>query len=88
MMLDAMFQHTGTVQCALFVWLGFRELYLFKETTPSLLFTKQHIFVQNQLEDFFIKYKQYFRNLWWFVWWFLKMFLLFKRIFDTNICLA
>jgi len=34
MMLDTMFQHPGTVQCALFEWLGFRELYLFKETTP------------------------------------------------------
>jgi len=32
-MLDMMFQHRGTVQYALFVWLVFRKLYLFKETT-------------------------------------------------------
>jgi hypothetical protein len=36
-MLDMMFQHPGKVQRALFVWLGFRKLYLFKETTPFSL---------------------------------------------------
>jgi len=39
-MMDMMFQHPGTVQSALFMWLGFRKLYLFKEITPYLLFTK------------------------------------------------
>jgi len=39
-MLDMMFQHPGTVQCALFVWLGFHALYLIKEITPYFLFTK------------------------------------------------
>jgi len=28
-----------------------------KETTPYFLFTKQRVFVQNQLEDLFLKYK-------------------------------
>jgi len=50
-MLDMMFQHPGTVQCALFLWLGFHALYPFKETSPYFLFTKYHIFVQNQLDD-------------------------------------
>jgi len=44
MMLDTMFQHPGTVQYALFEWLGFRELYLFKETTPYILLAKTHAF--------------------------------------------
>jgi len=78
MMLDMMFQHLGTVQCALFTWLGLCNLYLIKETMSYFLFTKQHIFVQNQLEDLFLKYKQYFRIPWWCVWRFLKMFLLFR----------
>ena len=75
---DFEFQHPGTVQCALFVWLGFHALYLIKETTPYFLFTKYRIFVQNQLADLFLKYRQYFRDLWWCVWRFLKMFLLFR----------
>jgi len=78
MILYRMFQHLGTVQCALFMWLGLRNLYLIKETMPYFLFTKQHVFVQNQLEDLFLKYKQYFRIPWWCVWRFLKMFLLFR----------
>lgn len=77
-MLDTMFQHLGTVQCSLFMWLGLRNLYLIKETTPYFLFTKQHVFVHDQLEDLFLKYKQYFRIPWWCVWRFLKMFLLFR----------
>jgi len=44
MMLDMMFQHPGTVQCALFEWLVFRKLYLFKETTPYFLLAKTHAF--------------------------------------------
>jgi len=44
MMLDTMFQHFGTVQCALFEWLGFCELYLFKETTPYFLLVKTRAF--------------------------------------------
>jgi len=44
MMLDTMFQQLGTVQCALFEWLGFRELYLFKETMPYFLLAKTHAF--------------------------------------------
>jgi len=44
MMLDRMFQHPGTVQCALFEWLGFRDLYLFKETTPYFLLAKTRAF--------------------------------------------
>ena len=64
MMLDTMFQLLGTVQCALFMWLGLRNLYLIKETTLYFLFTKQHVFAQNQLEDLFLKYKQYFRIPW------------------------
>jgi len=46
MMLDMMFQHPGTVQCALFEWLGFRELYLFKETTPYFFLVKTRAFCQ------------------------------------------
>jgi len=71
-----MFQHFGTVQCALFMWLGLRNLYLIKETTPYFFFTKYCIFVQNQLGDLFLKYRQYFRIPWWCLR-FLKMFLLF-----------
>ena len=78
MMLDTMFQHLGMVQCALFMWLGLRNLYHIKETMPYFLFTKQHVFVQNQLEDLSLKYKQYFRIPWWCVWRFLKMFLFFR----------
>jgi len=73
-----MFQHLGTVQCALFMCLGLRKLYLIKETRSYFLFTKQHIFVQNQLGDLFLKYRQYFRIPWWYFWRFLKMFLLFR----------
>jgi len=60
MMLDTMFQHLGTDQCAMFMWFGLRNLYLIKETTPYFLFTKYRIFVQNQLGDLFLKYRQYF----------------------------
>jgi len=81
MMLDTMFQHLGTVQCALFMWLSLRKLYLIKETTPYFLFTKQHIFVRNQFGDLFLKYKQYFRISWWCFWRFLKMFLLLKSFY-------
>jgi len=28
MMLDTMFQHVGTIQCALFLWIDVRTLYL------------------------------------------------------------
>jgi len=48
-----------TVQCALFMWLCLHNLYLIKETTPYFLFTKYRIFVQNQLGDLFLKYRQY-----------------------------
>jgi len=78
MMLDTMFQHLGTIQCALFMWLGLRNLYLIKETTPYFLFTKYRIFIQNQLDDLFLKYRQYFRISLWCVWRFLNMFLLFR----------
>jgi len=61
MMLDTMLQHLGTVQCAMFMWLGLRNFYLIKEITPYFLFTEQRVFIQNQLEDLFLKYKQYFR---------------------------
>jgi len=44
MMLDTMFQHPGMVQCALFEWFGFRELYLFKETTSYFLLAKTRAF--------------------------------------------
>ena len=77
MMLDTMFQHLGIVQCALFMWLGLRNLYLIKEIIPCFLFTKNRIFVLNQLGDLFLKYRQYFRIPWWCVWRFLKMFILF-----------
>ena len=77
-MLDTMFQHLGTVQCARFMWLGLRNLYLSKETSPYFLFTKQGVIAQNKLEDLFLKYKQYFRFPWWCIWKFLKMFLLFS----------
>jgi len=50
-MLDMMFQHPDTVQCALFVWLGFHELYLFKETTPYLCFM---LFNESENEFLFI----------------------------------
>jgi len=40
MILDTMFQHPSTVQCALFEWLDFRELYIFKEITPYFLLAK------------------------------------------------
>ena len=63
-MLDMMFQHPGTVQCALFLWLGVHALYLFKKTSPYFLFTKYRIFVQNELDDLFLKYRQYFRIPW------------------------
>jgi len=56
MILDTMLQHLGMVQCALFMWLGLRNLYLIKETTRYFLFTKQRVFFQNQLEDLFLKY--------------------------------
>jgi len=78
MMLDTMFQHLGTIQCALFMWLGLHNLCLIKETMPCFLLTKNQIFVQNQLGDLFLKYRQYFRIHWWCVWRFLKMFLLFR----------
>jgi len=61
--LDTMFQHLDMVQCALFMWLGLRNLYLIKETTPYFLFPKQPVFAQNQLKDLFLKYKQYFKIL-------------------------
>jgi len=44
MMLDTIFQHLGTVQYSMFEWLGFRELYLFKETTPYFLLAKTRVF--------------------------------------------
>jgi len=62
-MLDIMFQHHGTIQCALFICLVVHALYLIKESTPYFLLAKQRVFVQNQLEDLFLKYRQYFRNL-------------------------
>jgi len=43
-MLDLMFQHSDTVQCALFVWLTFRKIYLFKESTPYFLLAKLRAF--------------------------------------------
>jgi len=52
-----MLQHLGTVQCALFMWLGLHNLYLYKETKPYFLITKYRIFVQNQLDDLFLKYR-------------------------------
>jgi len=88
MMLDTMFQHLGTVQCALFMWLGLRNLYLIKETMPCFLLTKNRIFVQNQLGDLFLKYRQYFRIPWLCVWRFLKMFLLFRSYHICFWCVA
>jgi len=41
MMLDTMFQHLGTVQCALFMWL---DLHTFKESTSYFLFAKLRVF--------------------------------------------
>jgi len=66
------------------MWLDLHNLYHIKETTPYFLFTKYRIFVQNQLGDLFLKYRQYFRIPWWCVWRFLKMFLLFR---SYHICL-
>ena len=40
MMLDIMFQHLGTVQCAMLMCLGLRVLYLIKESTPYFLLAK------------------------------------------------
>ena len=86
MMLDTIFQHLGTVQCTLFVWLGLLALYLIKETTPYFLFTNYRIFLQNQVEDLFLKYRQYFRIPWWCFWRFLKMFLLFRSCYFCYFC--
>ena len=43
-MLDTMFQHPDTVQCALFMCQEFRALYLFKESTPFYLLAKTRTF--------------------------------------------
>jgi len=55
MMLDTMFQHPSTVQCALFVCKVLRALYLFKESTPIFLLARRVLCVQNQLGDLFLK---------------------------------
>jgi len=55
MMLDTVFQHLGTVQCALFEWLGFRELYLFKKTTPYFLLAKTRAFCPESAVLLFLK---------------------------------
>jgi len=83
MMLDTIFQHLGTVQCALLMWLGWRNLYLIKETIPYFLFNKYRIFVQNQLSDLFLKYIQYFRIPWWCVWRFLKILFTWLVVQET-----
>ena len=87
MMLDTIFQHLGTVQCALFVWLGVHALYLIMETTPYFLFTKNPTFVQNKLEDLFIKYRQYFRIPGCYFLRFLKMFPLFRSCYFCYFCM-
>ena len=58
--LDMMLQNLGTAQFALFMCLAVHALYLIKESTPYFLLAKQRVFVQDLLEDLFLKYKQYF----------------------------
>ncbi len=43
-MLDTMFQHLGTVQCALFMWFDLHTLYLIKESMPYFLLAKLRVF--------------------------------------------
>jgi len=43
-MFNTIFQHPGTVQCALFMCEVIRALYLIKESTPYFLLAKQHAF--------------------------------------------
>jgi len=55
MMLDTMFQHPDTVQCALFMCQDLRALYLFKKSTPIYLLARRVLFVQNQVCHLFLK---------------------------------
>jgi len=74
LMYDAGYDVPTSLRDTLFLSCGLK-------TMPYFLFTKEHVFVQNQLEDLFLKYKQYFRIPWWCFWRFLKIFLLFRSCY-------
>jgi len=78
MMLDTMLQHPGTVQCALFEWLGFRELYLFKKITPYFLLAKMRAFCPESTILLFPKVVSTILETLDVFGLFLKMFLLFR----------
>jgi len=54
-MLDTMFQHLGTIQCALFMCHDLCALYLIKESTPIYLLADACFVFHNQLCDYFLK---------------------------------